>query len=63
MDLMQLLKAAGGQNSVASMASGLGLDSSDAGNLIGALAPALLGGIKKQVESQRRGRGCPINRY
>lgn len=52
MDLMQLLKAAGGQDSVTSMAKGLGLDSSSTGNLIGALAPALLGGIKKQAESK-----------
>ena len=52
MDLMDLLKAAGGQDSLVSMAKGLGLNSTDTGNLVGALAPALLGGIKKEAESQ-----------
>lgn len=49
MDLMDLLKSAGGNDSVKELAGSVGLGSSDTKKLIGALAPALLGGIKKNA--------------
>lgn len=52
MDFIELLKQSGGQNSLGSLASGLGLSSSKADDLIGALGPALLTGFKKQVEPE-----------
>jgi hypothetical protein len=50
MDLLELLKQSGGQSSLGGLASGLGLSSSKANDLVGALGPALLQGFKKQVE-------------
>ena len=52
MNLMDLLESAGGQDSLGSLASGLGLDKAMTGALVGALAPALLGGLQKQAESE-----------
>ena len=52
MNLMDLLESAGGKDSLVKLASGLGLDSSKTGDLVGALAPALLGGIQKQAGSE-----------
>ena len=48
MDLTDLIKMAGGQDSVGELAGSLGLDSSAAADLIGALSPALMGGLAKQ---------------
>ena len=52
MNLMDLLESAGGQDTLVNLASGLGLDSAMTGDLVRALAPALLGGIQKQAESK-----------
>lgn len=50
MDLMDLLKATGGGNSVGQLAKSVGLGSSDTSNLIKALAPALMRGMQKNTE-------------
>jgi hypothetical protein len=52
MDLMDLLQKAGGEKSLGSMASGLGLDASKTGALVGALAPALMRGVQKQAQAE-----------
>lgn len=52
MDLLDLLKNAGGQESLGNLASQLGIGSSETSDLVGALAPALMGGLKGQTESQ-----------
>lgn len=49
MDLMKMLAAAGGGDSVAKLASQLGVNASDAGKMIAAVAPALQGGLQKQI--------------
>ena len=49
MDLMDLLKATGGGDSVSQMASAVGLDSSDTSKLVAALAPALMRGLEKNA--------------
>ncbi|MBT8097276.1 MAG: DUF937 domain-containing protein [Woeseia sp.] len=49
MDLMKMLAAAGGGDSIAKMASQLGVSATDAGKMIAAVAPALKGGLQKQV--------------
>ena len=51
MDLLKLLESAGGAQSLGSLAGSLGLDSSKTNDLVAALAPALLGGLEKQVKS------------
>ena len=51
MDLMDLLSATGGNNSLGEMAGKLGLASQDASKLVGALAPALMRGIQKNTAS------------
>ena len=51
MDLMDLLSAAGADNSVNKIADSVGIDASDTQNLIGALAPALMRSFQKQAES------------
>jgi hypothetical protein len=51
MDLMKLLAAAGGGDSVSKMAAQLGVNTSDAGKLIEALGPALQTGLQKQITS------------
>jgi len=51
MDLMNLLASAGGTNGINKVASQLGIDVSDAGKMIAAVAPALQGGLQKQVAS------------
>ncbi len=51
MDLMDLLNAAGADNSVGKMAKSVGIDASDAQNMIGALAPAMMRSFQKQAES------------
>ncbi len=48
MDLTDLIKMAGGQDSVGKLADSLGLDTSKAADLIGALSPALTRGLEKQ---------------
>lgn len=51
MNLMDLLDGAGGKQSLNSLAGSLGLDSSKTGSLVDALAPALMGALKKQTGS------------
>ena len=49
MDLMDLLEATGGGDSVGQLASAVGLGSSDTSKLVEALAPALMRGIQKNT--------------
>ncbi len=49
MDLMDLLDAAGGGNSVGQLGKAVGLGSSDTSSLVKALAPALMRGIQKNT--------------
>ncbi|MDH3266326.1 MAG: DUF937 domain-containing protein [Gammaproteobacteria bacterium] len=49
MDFLDLLKSAGGSDSIGELAGAVGLGSSDTNKLIGALGPALLGGLKKNT--------------
>lgn len=49
MDFLDLLKSAGGDNGIGELAGAVGLDSSDTNKLIGALGPALLGGLQKNT--------------
>ena len=49
MDFMDLLQKAGGAKSLGSLASGLGLDSSQTNDLVGAVAPALMRSVQKQT--------------
>ena len=51
MDFMDLLKSAGGDNSVDQLANAVGLDSSDASRLVDTLAPALMRGLQKNTAS------------
>lgn len=51
MNLKDLIDLAGGGNSVGKMAGSVGIDSSAASDLIGALSPALMKGIQKQGEA------------
>lgn len=51
MDLLNLLESAGGKQSLESIAGKLGIDSSKTNDLVGALAPALMGGLQKQTQS------------
>jgi hypothetical protein len=51
MDLMDLLKASGGDKSLGSLAKGLGLDAAKTRDLVGALAPALMRGVQKQAQA------------
>jgi hypothetical protein len=52
MNLLDLLDSVGGQESLGKLASNLGLDASKTNDLVGALAPALMGAMKKQTGSQ-----------
>ena len=52
MNLLDLLDSVGGQQSLGSLAKSLGLDASKANDLVGALAPALMGGLQKETKSQ-----------
>jgi hypothetical protein len=51
MNLMDLIGQAGGGESLGNLGGALGLDASDTGALVGALAPALMRGMQKQTES------------
>lgn len=51
MNLLELLDSAGGAKSLGNIAKSLGLDSSSANKLVGALAPALMGALKKETSS------------
>lgn len=51
MNLLDLLDSTGGSQSLKSLAGTLGLDDSKTGNLVGALAPALMGALQKQTQS------------
>ena len=52
MDLMDLLKAAGGDKSVSQLSDAVGLGSADTSKLIAALAPALMGGLTKNATAE-----------
>jgi len=52
MNLLDLLGSAGEQKSLDNLAGKLGLDASKANDLVGALAPALMGALQKQTRSQ-----------
>ena len=49
MNLMDLLKSSGGGDSVGKLADAVGLGSGDTAKLVDALAPALMGGLKKNT--------------
>ena len=49
MDLMDLLEATGGGNSLGQLAKTVGLGSNDTSNLVKALAPALMRGMQKNA--------------
>ncbi len=49
MDLMDLLKASGGGDSLGQLAKTVGLGSDDTSNLVEALAPALMRGVQKNA--------------
>jgi len=51
MNLLDLLKSAGGNQSLGSLAGNLGLDASKTNDLVGALAPALMGALQQQTKS------------
>ena len=51
MNLLDLLDSVGGQKSLGSLAGNLGLDAAKTNNLVSALAPALMGALKKQTDS------------
>lgn len=52
MNLLDLLDSVGGQKSLGSLASNLGLDAAKTNGLVSALAPALMGALQKQTSSQ-----------
>ena len=52
MNLIDLIDSVGGQQSLGSLANNLGLDASRTNDLVGALAPALMGALQKQTSSQ-----------
>lgn len=52
MNLLDLLNSTGGQQSLGNLAKNLGIDASTANDLVGALAPALMGSLQKQTSSQ-----------
>ena len=49
MNLMDLLRSSGGGDSVGQLADAVGLGSGDTAKLVDALAPALMGGLKKNT--------------
>jgi len=51
MNLLDLVNSSGGQKSLESLAGSLGLDSSKTSDLVGALAPSLMGALKNQTKS------------
>ena len=52
MNLLDLLDSVGGQKSLGSLAGNLGIDAAKTNNLVSALAPALMGALKKQTDSE-----------
>ena len=52
MDLLKLLDNVGGAQSLGNLAGTLGLDASKANDLVGAIAPALMDGLKKQAGAE-----------
>jgi len=52
MNLLELLDKAGGAQSLGKLAGSLGIDASKATDLVGALAPSLMGAIQKQTTSE-----------
>jgi len=53
MDFMDLLKAAGGDNSIGQLAKTVGLGSADTSKLVAALAPALMRGMQKNTADDK----------
>ena len=53
MNLMDLLKTTGGSDSVGRLAEAVGLGSGDTAKLVDALAPALMGSLKKNAGDDR----------
>lgn len=51
MDLMDLLKATGGGDSIGQLAKAVGLGSSDTSKLVASVAPALMRGLQKKTTS------------
>lgn len=51
MDLMDLLKATGGGDSIGQLAKAVGLGSSDTSKLVASVAPALMRGLQKSTTS------------
>ena len=51
MDLLDLLKSAGGNDSIGEIAGAVGLGSNDTSKLVSSLAPALMRGIQKNTAS------------
>lgn len=51
MDLLDLLKGAGGKQSIGELASTVGLGKNDTKSLISALAPALMTGLQKNTQT------------
>lgn len=52
MNLADLLDSVGGTKSLGNIAGSLGLDSAQTSQLVGALAPALMGALQKQTKSE-----------
>lgn len=52
MNLIELLSKSGGQKSITQLAGAVGLGESQANDVVGALAPALMRGLQKQTESE-----------
>ena len=51
-NLLDLLDSVGGQESLGNLAGNLGIDSSKTNDLVNALAPMLVGALKKQTSSE-----------
>jgi hypothetical protein len=51
MNFMDMLQKAGGTDSLGSLAKGLGLESNQVNDLVGALSPALMRSVQKQAEA------------
>ena len=52
MNLLEMLESVGGTQSLGNLAGSLGLDASKANDLVGAIAPALMDGLKKQAGAE-----------
>jgi hypothetical protein len=52
MNLLEMLDSVGGARSLGNLAGSLGLDAAKANDLVGAVAPALMDGLKKQAGAE-----------